>query len=194
MNPNDSTSSVADLHQLTQSEWQSHDNHVECQGSAHECASVIYVTGLDKRFELTLKGVAEATVVGHHLGPRVVLWTKSELKGHHPELGNVRLTIVPEKIHAGTIVPLEAHQEFPAVNRNTYLFRFEVDNVGELISDRPAIVEGIIDGIPPKATYEFMNGPINFYLRSDSSKATFAVLESAETITEPGLGRLGAQS
>jgi hypothetical protein len=156
-----------------------------CLGNQHTCRPKMFIPQLDRRFDLVLTGTGDSVAVGHHLGPRALIWKNTELEGSHPDLGKVTVRLDPNVDHAGVLVPLDAGNAFPALNRNTYFFVFNIEHVGELISDRPAIVEAMIDQIPPTATYQFTNAPLNLYLRTDSTRTTVAVLEAASTDVQP---------
>jgi hypothetical protein len=158
---------------------------VACAGNQHTCQPQFFIPSTNQRFDMVLEGNADSVIVGHHNGPRALLWENTELSGEHPELGKVSVRLEPSEVNAGTLVPALTNTPFPAVNRNTYFFVFNIDSLGELISDRPAIVEALIDDVPPQGTYVFRNGPLNFHLRSDPSKTTVVVLEAAVTDVQP---------
>lgn len=158
---------------------------VECAGNQHTCQPQFFVPSLNRRFEMVLTGSGDSVIAGHHLGPRALVWQNTTLTGKHPELGTVTVHLEPTQVQAGTLLPVVANQAFPAINRNTYFFVFTIDAVGELISEQPAIVEALIDTVPPTSTYVFRNGPLNFYLRSDPTKTTVAILEAAVTDVQP---------
>jgi hypothetical protein len=114
-----------------------------------------------------------------------LVWANTELSGEHPELGKLRVTLKPDEVHAGTLVPLSTTSPFPGINRNTYYFLLEIESVGQLLSDRPAIVEALIDTVPPTAKYQFLNPPLNFFLKDDPDRRTVAILEHASTEVAP---------
>ena len=169
------------LHQLTTENIAP----VACAGNQHTCRPTMFIPAMQKSFDLVLTGTGDSKIIGHPSGPRALVWANTELNGSHPDLGKLRVTLEPTEVHAGTLVPLTSSSPLPGINRNTYFFVLEIENVGELISERPAIVEALIDQIPPRATYRFLNPPLNFYLRSDPTKTVVAVLEHATTDVEP---------
>lgn len=161
------------------------DKSVECAGNQHTCKPQVYLPALGQRYQLELRGTGDADIVGEHTGPRALVWRDTVLRGVHPELGEVSVHLEPTQPQAGVMMPLIAGASFPALNRNTYHFVFRIPAVGEIISDRPAFVEAIVDDVPPTASYVFRNGPLNFHLRSDPTRTTVAVLEAAVTDVEP---------
>lgn len=181
------TQSVINIHSMNESEWQDKSNTETpmCAGNQHTCMPTVYVPSLDKRFNLVLTGKGDSVVVGHHLGPRALIWKNTELSGTDSELGKITVRLEASADNAGTMIPLVHGSSFPAFNRNTYFFVFHVDGIGEMISDRPAIVEALIAAIPPTATYVFKNGPLNFYRRGDSARTTVMILEHASTHVKP---------
>lgn len=158
---------------------------VLCGGNQHTCRPQFFVPALDRRFAMELNGTGDSKIAGHHWGPRALLWQNTALSGEDPELGHITVHLEPSEAQTGTLVPISPNSAFPALNRNTYFFVFNIETVGELISERPAVVEALIDDVPPTGTYVFRNGPLNFYLRSDPTKTTVAVLEAAITDVHP---------
>jgi hypothetical protein len=156
-----------------------------CAGNQHTCNPTVYIPALGQRFDLTFTGTGDAVVVGAHQGPRALIWKDTTLSCSHPTLGDMTITLDPAQDHAGTIIPISTRQNFPALNRNTYYFVLKSSVLGELISEKPAIVEALIDDIPPTARYEFKNPPLNFCLRSDPNKAIVAIIEKAATDVKP---------
>ncbi|MBE7170314.1 MAG: hypothetical protein INR73_06975 [Williamsia sp.] len=178
---------ILSLHNLEPEEWLDMNaaNQVACAGNQHTCLPQIFIPALDKRFDLKFEGQGESTLIGHNLGPRALIWKNTELFGEHEELGKLKVSLKENVDHAGTIIPLKGGESFPAFNRNTYFFVMEIENIGRMISERPAIVEAIIDAVPPTATYTFKNGPLNFYLEGDLEKQTVMILEKAQTHVSP---------
>ena len=134
---------------------------------------------------MVLTGTGDSVIVGPHDGPRALVWQNTRLEGYHPALGKVTVHLEPTVPHAGTLIPLSLGSAFPALNRNTYFFVFHIALIGNLISERPAVVEALIDAVPPTASYVFRNGPLNFYREDDPTKATVAILEDAVTDVTP---------
>jgi hypothetical protein len=178
---------ILSLHKLDLNEWldANNSNAVLCAGNQHTCLPQVYIPALDKQFNLKFEGKGESILVGHHLGPRALIWKNTELFGENEELGKMKVSLKKNVDHAGTIVPVNEGEAFPAFNRNTYFFVIEIENIGEMISDRPAFVEAIINAVPPAATYVFKNGPLNFYLTTDPDKQTVMILEKAQTHVKP---------
>jgi hypothetical protein len=180
-------SAVLALHELTGDHIGGLDDvvPVACAGNQHTCQPTVFIPAMNQRFDLIFTGSGDSVVVGHHSGPRALVWKDTVLTCSHPTLGDMTITLDPAQDHAGTIVPLLRSQVFPALNRNTYFFVLKSPHLGELISDRPAIVEALIDTIPPTARYEFKNAPLNFYLRSDPERKVVAIIEKAATDVRP---------
>lgn len=180
-------SSVLELHEVSALRLNSLSDiaPVACAGNQHTCKPTVYVPSLDQRFDLEFKGTGDSMAIGAHAGPRALVWKETTLSCSHPTLGDMTITLDPTEDHAGTIVPVSNDASFPAVNRNTYFFVLKSPILGELISEKPAIVEALIDTIPPTARYEFKNAPLNFYLRSDPSKKIVVVIEKAATDVKP---------
>ncbi len=179
---------VKQLHDQADVDWKdpSLSKRLACKGNQHTCKPTINVPALNKSYELTLTGTGDSEIVGHHLGPRALSWNETELKGHEPDLGDITVTLLASETHAGTLVPLQRNKSLPAINRNTYFFVIDIEKVGKLVSGTPAIVESIINEIPPRSRYYFKNPPINFYLETDQQRSTpLAILTSAYTDVEP---------
>ncbi|HWJ92112.1 MAG TPA: hypothetical protein VNR87_13420 [Flavisolibacter sp.] len=178
---------IIELHDLSPAEWKNNDlaTEVQCAGNQHKCMPTVFIPDLNRRFDLKFEGRGDSVIIGHHLGPRALIWKNTQLYGHHDELGKMTVSLKENKDHAGTITPVNIGSSFPAINRNTYFFKMEIENFGTLISEKPAIVEALIDSVPPSATYEFKNGPLNFYMENDPSKRTVMVLEGAQTEVRP---------
>lgn len=173
------------LHALAGTSWSESNESVECLGNQHTCMPRMYVHGLGEEFDLVLRGTGSSTIVGHARGPRALVWKETELRGHHPRLGDLRVSLEPTEVHAGTLVPLTEAAPLPAINRNAYYFRLSVNGVGDMRSERPAIVEALIDAIPPTATYEFKNAPLDFYLVDDPEHRPVVTLLQATTDVHP---------
>jgi hypothetical protein len=60
-----------------------------------------------------------------------------------------------------------------------------VAGLGDMRSSRPAIVEALIDSLPPTARYEFKNAPLDFYVIDDPAKTTVVTLLEASTDVRP---------
>jgi hypothetical protein len=161
------------------------DSALACAGNQHTCQPQLFIPAMDRRFAMILTGTGDSVIVGDQSGPRALMWQNTTLQGEHPELGKVSVSLEPASANAGTLLPILADAAFPAVNRNNYFFVFNIETLGEMISERPAIVEALIDEVPPTGAYVFRNGPVNFYLLSDPSKTTVAVLEAAVTDVAP---------
>lgn len=179
--------STLELHKQSASQLSSLSDiaPVACAGNQHTCQPTVFVPSLNQRFDLVFTGTGDSMAIGAHAGPRALVWKDTTLSCSHPTLGDMTITLDPAQDHAGTIVPLSSESSFPAVNRNTYFFVLKSPLLGELISERPAIVEALIDTIPPTTRYEFKNAPLNFYVKSDPEKKIVAVIEKAATDVKP---------
>jgi hypothetical protein len=177
---------IKELHELTPEQWAAEPAEpVQCAGNQHTCLPEVRVAQTGQVYNLVLKGTGDSEIVGHSLGPRALVWKDTQLTGYHEDLGALRMTLEPGKPQAGTLIPVTDGEALPAINRNTYHFVFSVEKVGELVSDRPAIVEALLDEIPPRARYEFKNGPVAFHLRDDPAKTPIVYLDHATTDVAP---------
>ncbi|MCZ8188369.1 MAG: hypothetical protein O9326_01055 [Microcystis sp. LE19-338.1B] len=175
---------VKDLHAQTDEQFSNDTAQAKaCKANQHTCEPTMKIVAMNKSFDLRLTGTGDSTILGNPFGPRALVWEKTELSGFHPDLGNIKVSLEPNQVHAGTLIPLKSTFPLPAINRNNYFFVIEIENVGELISEEPAIVEALIKELPPKATYQFLNPPLNFYLRSDPDKKVVAILEKASRVS-----------
>ncbi len=157
---------------------------VLCAGNQHTCQSRFFVPALNQHFSTVLTGTGNSVIIGPHNGPRALVWRDTHLEGEDPVLGKMSVRLEPSMEHAGTLIPL-TDSPFPALNRNLYFFVFNIAALGDIISDRPAVVEALIDAVPPTASYVFRNGPLNFYRQGDPTKTTVAILEAAVTDVSP---------
>lgn len=107
------------LHDLAADRWTEDNEPVKCAGNQHTCRPRMFVHALGREFNLVLEGTGDSTIVGHARGPRALVWESTNLVGHHPELGDLRVTLEPSELHAGTLIRSRLSRSPPSTGTRT---------------------------------------------------------------------------
>jgi hypothetical protein len=110
-------------------------------------------------------------------------WVISSFSGSDPVLGNISVSLDPAFASTGVIESVSPSQPsfFPAINTNDFFFDFQFSNLGNatFVTNGPAVVQGVINAIPPDGSVYTLVSPVDLYMQGDPTKTTVATIESA---------------
>jgi hypothetical protein len=151
-----------------------------CHGSSFpRCLGVLNVAGNDVSYQMTgTPALAEVDEFTDSATTRNVLWSNIDMKGTTQAGEAIAATLDPSRQSSGTVLSV-GNEEFPATATMRFFFRIETGGM-RLVSDRPAVFQGIIHSIPPAAgdVLTLIGDPVEFSLEGDP-KAKLGTLKEA---------------
>jgi hypothetical protein len=116
---------------------------------------------------------------------RNVTWSKLEMQGK-TEKGDVMIaTLDSSRQSSGTVLSV-GNTEFPATATMRFFFKMEIGGL-KLISDRPAVVQGIIHSIPPSGgdVLTLIGEPVDFHQEGEPDLKVGTLKQSSVSFNNP---------
>lgn len=151
------------------------------------CLGVFSVAGSALSFNMA--GTPALAVVDEFTEPAVtrnVTWTTIEMRGTTETGEDIIATLDPDRQSSGTVLSV-GNTEFPATATMRFFFRMEVGGM-TLLSEHPAVFQGIIHSIPPAAgdVLTLISGPVEFHQEGEPDLKIGALEESAVSFGDGG--------
>jgi hypothetical protein len=148
------------------------------------CLGVFNVLGSDLSYQMN--GSPSLAVVDVFTDPakaRTVTWTNINMKGTTEKGDAISATLDASRQSSGTVLSV-GNSEFPA--NATMRFFFQIQTGGlTLVSERPAVFQGIIHSIPPAAGDVLtLSGPVDFHPQGESQNVG-ALKKAAVSFNDP---------
>jgi len=155
-----------------------------------DCIGAFEMFGTDISYEM--KGLPTLAVVEKFKDPsktRVVTWQSLEMEGK-TEAGDVMtMTLDTSRESSGTVLSV-GNKEFPATATMRFFLRIEIGGL-KLVSDRPAVVQGIIHSVPPADgdVLTLIGDPVEFHQEGEPDLKVGTLKESKVSFKQPAKSR-----
>lgn len=151
------------------------------------CLGTFSVADSDLSFDMA--GSPSLAVVDEFTEPgttRYVTWNNLDMKGTTETGEAIAATLDSTRQSSGTVLSV-GNTEFPATATMRFFFRIETGGM-RLVSELPAVFQGIIHSIPPAPgdVLTLISGPVEFHPEGEPDMKIGALKESNVAFTEPG--------
>ena len=148
------------------------------------CRGILSAAGTDISFSMAgTPALAEVDEFTDPATTRNVLWKDIDMKGTTEKGDTISATLDPARQSSGTVLSV-GNTEFPATATMRFFFRMEFAGM-TLVSEQPAVFQGIIHSIPPApGDVLTLISPAEFH-REGETEAIGVLKESAVSFTAP---------
>ena len=150
------------------------------------CRGILNVAGADLAYQMTgTPALAEVDEFTDSATTRNVLWSNIDMKGTTEKGDAIGATLDPSRLSSGTVLSV-GNQEFPATATMRFFFRMEAGGM-TLVSDKPAVFQGIITSIPPAAgdVLTLIGDPVEFHPETDPNLNVATLKKASVTFNNP---------
>jgi hypothetical protein len=156
------------------------------------CLSTITIAEVGS-FELNLGGSGATDLLTDSSGkviPRESFhWVETLLFSRHEALGDVLVSLNPQMISTGELVPATPDAFFPASAVNHFFFIMELPDLDlRLFNKEPLTNSATIDDFPPFGSAYVMNQPVPFFNVDDPTGPPVVTIEASEVAISPEEG------
>ena len=158
-----------------------------CHGTSFpSCLGTLQVLGASINYRMTgTPALAEVDVFTAPGTSRAVNWTDIHMTGTTDKGDPISATLDTDRPSSGTVLSV-GNSEFPATA--TMRFFFKIDAAGmTLVSDSPAVFQGIIHSIPPGPgdVMTLISGPVSFHPEGQPDQKIAALREASVNFNDP---------
>jgi len=170
---------VATAPAATQLLWCHNTNFPSCLGT-------LSVAGTDLSYSMS--GSPSLAMVDGFTDPgttRNVTWSNLNMNGTTANGDSITATLDTSRQSSGTILSV-GNTEFPATATMRFFFRMETAGM-RLVSDTPAVFQGIIHSVPPSPgdSLTLISGPVDFHPEGASGPVVATLKQATVDFNDP---------
>lgn len=113
---------------------------------------------------------------------RGVTWTNFQMKGLTKDGAEITASLDQSRKSSGTLLSV-GNTKFPSTATMRFFLRLETGGM-TMVSNQPAVFQGIIHSIPPAPgdSFALINGPVSFHEEGGNSRVTVGTLEKSKVV------------